>query len=53
MIAVKECLSSRAPGLALSEASSATINDSKVRPKRAGCREMGNCKTLSRSHFPD
>jgi hypothetical protein len=40
MIADSACLSSRSSCLALSEASSATINDSKVRSKRAEFREM-------------
>jgi hypothetical protein len=41
MIADEECLSSRSSRLALSEASSATINDSKVRSKKPGFRRMG------------
>jgi hypothetical protein len=46
MIADEECLSSRSSRLALSEASSATINDSKVRSKNTENRKMkGNSLT--------
>jgi hypothetical protein len=41
MIADEECLSSRSSRLALSEASSASINNSKVITKEASCEKMG------------